>query len=320
MKRLLLILLITFFYNGITAQQVTKAEYFFNTDPGLGLGNSLNANTNAGTLNQSYSISTTGLGNGFHNLFIRVFNGESNWSHYDSKLIYVNHIQNVNQNITEAEYYFDTDPGFGNATTLNVTNQPAFTVTVGIPQNLAVGIHQLFIRVKTNEGNWSHYDKKLFYVGPQNQATLTEFEYFIDNDDEVFPVTITNPNNQIISNIDTNGLAQGTHLFYIRAKTSDGKWSMYDSREFTVDGSLSISETAFRSISLYPNPVKDHLTISSDLSFIIKHITVYNASGKTVFRSTKNNRQINLSGLAGGIYILNLNTDLGSASYKLIKH
>lgn len=69
------------------AQSITSTEYFFNTDPGVGSGIALAVNTNSGQLIQSYSISTSGLSEGFHSLYIRTKNDDGNWSLYPRQVI-----------------------------------------------------------------------------------------------------------------------------------------------------------------------------------------------------------------------------------------
>lgn len=319
MKRILLILLVTFLCNGIYPQSVTNLEYFFDIDPGLGNGTALDANVNTGALTQTYNIATENLDNGLHNLFVRAFNENETWSHYDRKLVYVTKIQNTTQNIIQAEYYFDIDPGFGNATVINVPSQDAFTTTLDISQEFEEGIHKLFVRVKSQDDIWSHYDQKLFYVLDNSETSLIEYEYFIDTDDEIFSVTATNQSGQVINNIDTFGLTQGTHYFFIRAKNSDGTWSIYDMEEFEVGGFLSIPENVYNSISVYPNPTQDIVNISSALDLNITKISIFDTRGKTVFESSKNMTEINVSTLSSGVYILKLHSDLGSVSYKLLK-
>ena len=51
-----------------TAQTIDAAEYFIDgPDPGIGNGQALNVNSNSGTLEQSFTIATNNLTEGFHN-------------------------------------------------------------------------------------------------------------------------------------------------------------------------------------------------------------------------------------------------------------
>ncbi|MCO5233819.1 MAG: T9SS type A sorting domain-containing protein [Chitinophagales bacterium] len=59
--------------------------------------------------------------------------------------------------IVALEYYFDTDPGFGNGTRINThhSQQIDTTFSIILPNNMSLGTHQLFIRAQTNAGEWS---------------------------------------------------------------------------------------------------------------------------------------------------------------------
>jgi hypothetical protein len=59
---------------------------------------------------------------------------------------------------TEIEYFFDTDPGVGNAVNVNVTDAANLNEIVTIPINsLSSGVHVLHMRVKNNLNKWSFY-------------------------------------------------------------------------------------------------------------------------------------------------------------------
>ncbi|HQF47822.1 MAG TPA: hypothetical protein PLZ71_04095, partial [Flavobacterium alvei] len=59
--------------------------------------------------------------------------------------------------INQAEYYFDTDPGFGSANAITVSAGNTFTLTNYsiATQNLPEGIHFLYIRCKDANNKWS---------------------------------------------------------------------------------------------------------------------------------------------------------------------
>ncbi len=63
------------------AQNITAAEYFIDTDPGVGSGTSHFCYRTAPDINNvSASINTSGLTNGSHHLFIRTRSQEGKWS------------------------------------------------------------------------------------------------------------------------------------------------------------------------------------------------------------------------------------------------
>lgn len=81
---------------------------------------------------------------------------------------------------------------------------------------------------------------------------------------------------------------------------------------------LSVNEFVLSQISLIPNPSSDFITINIPADIEIKSYNLYNLLGKIVLEYNNSNR-INLSELSSGVYILNITTDKGSISKKIIR-
>ena len=146
------------------------------------------------------------------------------------------------QNINSIEYYFDADPGVGNATTVTVTPNAnineSFTLPIG---NLTEGFHALYIRAKDDANVWGLYDRRVFYVVKPSQATisnLTTAEYYFDTDHGLGNATALS----ITAGVSVEGnftipignLTEGFHTLYIRFKNDANTWSLYDRRVFFV--------------------------------------------------------------------------------------
>lgn len=88
----------------------------------------------------------------------------------------------------------------------------------------------------------------------------------------------------------------------------------YSCPYFTLD----IEEVKQDNISakVYPNPAKDAINIETKEK--IKDITLYDVAGKEILR-TKEIKNIDVSYLENGIYILKLCTQKGTGEYKVIK-
>ncbi|WP_445713509.1 T9SS type A sorting domain-containing protein [Flavobacterium sp.] len=85
---------------------------------------------------------------------------------------------------------------------------------------------------------------------------------------------------------------------------------------------LSVSDFNFNDkVILYPNPVKDVLSIQTENGISFKNYSVLDINGRVLVSQSKaiQNNQINLSGLTTGIYILQLETDKGLITKKIIK-
>lgn len=100
------------------AQNITAAEYFFDSDPGMGNGISLSVGPAGETINFTASISTASLSSGFHTLAIRTRDANNLWGAFESRAVYVSGTVSNAANINAAEYFIDADPGAGNGSTL----------------------------------------------------------------------------------------------------------------------------------------------------------------------------------------------------------
>ena len=80
---------------------------------------------------------------------------------------------------------------------------------------------------------------------------------------------------------------------------------------------LSIEDVDGEVLSIFPNPVKDVLTINYDKA--ISQIDVYDVYGKLVKTFTTVDNSINVSDLASGVYMLNMQTEDGIVVRKIVK-
>lgn len=81
-------------------------------------------------------------------------------------------------------------------------------------------------------------------------------------------------------------------------------------------GVESFSKMGFK---VFPNPVKEILTIQNPSNLILDNIVIRDVLGKTVIEQKGNNSQINVSALNQGLYILQIQYEGHLFSTKIIK-
>ncbi|MDO6597036.1 T9SS type A sorting domain-containing protein [Oceanihabitans sp. 2_MG-2023] len=82
---------------------------------------------------------------------------------------------------------------------------------------------------------------------------------------------------------------------------------------------LSVEEFSLdNSISIYPNPTSNILNLNVSNAVAIKSIELYNVIGKQVIK-TNATTTLDLTNLESGIYMLKVDTDLGSITKKVIR-
>lgn len=76
--------------------------------------------------------------------------------------------------------------------------------------------------------------------------------------------------------------------------------------------------TSIEGLSLYPNPVsngKVYITTKNDLD---KEIQIFDVLGKKVFQTVLSSRELNISTLSPGVYIIKIKEEEASTTRKLI--
>lgn len=76
--------------------------------------------------------------------------------------------------------------------------------------------------------------------------------------------------------------------------------------------------TSIEGLNLYPNPVsngKVYITSKNDLD---KEITIFDVLGKKVLQTTLSSRELGISNLSPGVYIIKINEGEATATRKLI--
>ena len=153
--------------------QITAAEYFIDTDPGVGNATALTISS-GNTIDETFSISTTGQPEGLHVLHIRVKDNNDVWSLFFRDYFYVQDgtTPPTPKPITAAEYFVDNDPGVGSGTALSISAGNTINETFSITTTaLASGLHVLHIRTRDDDGTWSLYFRN--YYSHQEKPSVT---------------------------------------------------------------------------------------------------------------------------------------------------
>ncbi len=220
------------------------------------------------------------------------------------------------QQIVGVEYYLDSDPGVGQGTYVSATSSGA-DVTFDLDLNvntLSLGYHNLGVRVKDDNGNYSLGETRRLYVmeltTPTASSLVGGYEYFIDSDPGLGNGTFTalsgaDSQNTTIA-IPISGLSAGYHYLGVRFKDVADNWSTNEFRKFYIIPSPSTLPSAKISKIEYffdTDPgVGNGIVAASNLSADeIDETFAINLTGKAVGDYTINVRVIDSQGV-GSIY------------------
>lgn len=214
-----------------SAQQ--RVEYFWDSDPGVGKGKTLQAfEGDAATVETQLDASS--LAAGIHTLGVRALNGRWFSQTYHRQF----YIPPVEEQITRIEYAWDAAPAPGMGTAIDFTAGS----TIDISEQLSVaglksGLHTLYVQALTGGDHRSLQYCRQFYV-PPTPHTVTAIEYFFDQDPGVGKGTrmaAATKDNELTTSftLDVSGLSDGVHHIGLRTLT-DGTWSATMTRQFLV--------------------------------------------------------------------------------------
>ncbi|KGO91247.1 T9SS type A sorting domain-containing protein [Flavobacterium subsaxonicum] len=86
---------------------------------------------------------------------------------------------------------------------------------------------------------------------------------------------------------------------------------------------LGVKTSLLSSLSVYPNPAKDVVTISNNENALINNVEVTDINGrvvKTANYSGVTNAQVNIADLANGVYMMTIASDKGTSTQKIVKN
>jgi gliding motility-associated-like protein len=238
-----------FYISTVTADagNLVAAEYFFDADPGVGNGTPLSIPSGA-TSTFTTAIPVGSLPSGFHFLAIRTQDVSGKWGLFEGRGFYITGGTTDVPNLVAAEYFFDTDPGQGNGTSIPVSAGANVNFTVSLPTgSLAPGFHFLAIRTKGADGKWGLFEGRGFYItsATTDVPNIVEAEFFFDSDPGAGngqPITPITSGSTVNFNVSLpSSLSPGFHFLAIRTKRADGQWGLFESRGFYVSPTQTAS-------------------------------------------------------------------------------
>lgn len=304
------------------SSSAVAAEYFFNQDPGEGSGTPFPVSAGSSTMGTA-TIGLMDLSPGLQTLCMRFRDDEGKWAIYARKHFFVMASTSPNQ-LWAAEYFFDNDPGYGNAMALDIpaSEEVSASFIIPLPETIGQGIHVLVMRTLDANGKWSVPMRKLFFVhGADPELQIIAAEYFINEDPgeanaTPLPITPTTALGEVFEFSLSDQLPLGEHMLYIRVLRGDGVWSIYAARPFTVDLSAGMDGQE-RSFEIFPNPTADVLNFKFSEGEVAS-VAVFDLQGKMVLQEDFPDGYIHLGKLGKGVYLVQIHLMDGYAISKKI--
>jgi len=232
--------------------------------------------------------------------------------------------------ITQAEYFWDTDPGYGNATAIAAADgsfNSAFEKIAASGINVpSVGLHKFNIRFKDNQNQWGSTFTSIVNVEAAvttQPVSIIQAEYFWDTDPGYgngTSILASDGNfNSAYEKLLSNGIPVpsqiGLHVFNIRLKDSEGLWGSTFKNVVNVENVLSVNNPTASNFYFYPNPATSIVHFDKEIT----KVDIFDLNGRFIGTSSNSN-QLNIADLATGTYVLKITTPDGlSFTKKMIK-
>jgi hypothetical protein len=213
---------------------LVAAEYFWNTDPGVGAATALTVPQGL-NVDALLNISTGTLPQGANFLGFRVRAADGKWSQTRTNMVYIHAPGSSGDRtvLTDIEYFINTDRGLGSNTIIPIspTNGSApIAVSIPLPTTLVVGTYQVGIRTRTGRGQWSQTMlRPLVIFAGQTTNAISRVEYFVDTDPGYGLATALpfSPagGQDVTVNATTSLNTLGLFGFFFRALDTNNRWS-----------------------------------------------------------------------------------------------
>ena len=243
-------------------QDIDYVEYYVDADPGIGLATPviLPNHDYKAHIDVSMELATDDLPLGVHSLSVRARDRLGQWAEVLTKEFEVTEKKepqpSEDGDLARIEYFFDTDPGYGNGFPLSRANSGENEYEISL-ESVKSGAHMFYVRAQDLEGRWSTVMSRPIYV--TGLRGIAAMEYFIDTDPgegQATPLSVTDAlQESFVFDIPTEQFSEGTHTIGLRVQGLDGLWSPCVSRVFTIadntDGINTIKEGVEQEVDIF---------------------------------------------------------------------
>ena len=314
------------------ASSIVKMEYFIDTDPGFGNGKTIAITASMDVTASNVAIDLTGLSNGVHHIYFRSQDTNGSWSETNLQtfnILLANVVIPPNPvagNITKFEYFFDTDPGFGNGKPISIsstTDLSNYTFAADLTGLKNDTTHTLYIRTFDN---WSLTNTRTFLIGTALPLTWMSFNAkAINKNVELDWITAREINTD---HFDIERSNDGLHFLKIGSilssqnSSAESDYSFMDAQpangisyyrlkqvdkdgNFTYSVIISVRMNVQLSVQIIGNPVHQNLLLEiSGTNGKAIPAWIVDASGRKykAFTVADGSKQINMEDLSSGVY------------------
>lgn len=136
-------------------------------------------------------------------------------------------------NISSYQYWFDNDFSSQIYTTVSPVENLQLNTAI-LLENITDGLHIFNIRFRDDNLRWSATSSQFFYFNNLTDNKINAYQYWFDNDYSMQTTTTVTPAEQLLldSEISLENISDGLHIFNIRFRDTNERWSITSSEFF----------------------------------------------------------------------------------------
>jgi hypothetical protein len=306
------------FYKVSSPSPIVKVEYYVDNNADIDVP----VTQSTDIVDFNFSVNISSLPIGVHKMYLRTKDAEGKWSLVNVHLFYKS-ANSANPNITQSEYFFDTDPGFGNGNNLAISpsadiSDAVFTINISALTN---GTHKFFLRTKDADGKWSITNYLEFTISQSLPVSWLNFtadavadnvllKWMVANEINVEQYIVEHSLNGITFNtIGVMAASQLSSYQFTHVRASVNKINYYRIKQVDKDGKFtytSVRIIKFDGKSLFviaPNPAHDFIKITTTQNNTTLYL--FDEKGSKVLTAllTNSTTTVGIEKLAAGLYV-----------------
>jgi hypothetical protein len=221
---------------------ITQAEWFADTDPGIGLANPITIGTPSSSTSLNFVVSTNSLAPGLHRVLVRTKSNTGVWGQPNPALITIRPGSSIARLVTAYEYSIDN----GTPTLVDNPDAAQFSINQLINTvSVSAGVHKLNIRCRDDLGYWGSLNAQYFFVFVPSSSlarTVTHIQYWFDNNAPTLVDVADGAMVNINQLLSTSGLSIGLHQLSMQARDDLGRWGAVDKQPLVIISPFGVSQ------------------------------------------------------------------------------
>ena len=161
--------------------------------------------------------------------------------------LFISFSSNAQNNISSYQYWFDSDYNSHIYTTVAPTENLQLNTAISL-ETLSDGLHIFNIRFRDANELWSVTSSQFFYYNSLTANNINSYQYWFDNDYNTQTTATVAPigDLQLDTAISLETISDGLHIFSIRFKDDNDRWSIPQNQYFYYNNLIDNTINAYQ--------------------------------------------------------------------------